>query len=115
MSSLIESAIKRSQMLKEWREWTRRIADAAKKVIPDVETYVVGSVVRGDSVGGSDVDVLLVSKHVPEKLVDRAKLKVIIEEKLGLPFYHPFEIHLLRPEEAEYYIERSRSLILKIA
>ncbi|MEM2214671.1 MAG: nucleotidyltransferase domain-containing protein [Candidatus Nezhaarchaeales archaeon] len=115
MSSLMDSAIKRSQMLKEWREWTRRIAYVAKKIIPDVETYVIGSVIRGDSVSGSDVDVLLVSKHVPEKLVDRAKLKAIIEEELNLPFYHPFEIHMLKPEEAGYYIERSRSSILRIA
>lgn len=114
MSLFLELAIKRSQILKEWRIWVHRIADVVEEVIPDVEVYVIGSVIRGNSTGGSDVDVLLVSEHMPNKLIDRAKLKALIEEKLGLPYYHPFEMHLLRLEEAEYYIKKSKGCFLKI-
>lgn len=114
MSLFIESAIKRSQLLKEWKILIHRIVTVIKETIPETEVYVIGSVVRGDSVGGSDVDILVVSRHIPDKPIERAKLKAVIEEKLGLPYYHPFEIHLLRPSEVEYYLEKSKGCILKI-
>lgn len=114
MSLFIESAIKRSHLLKEWRTLVYRIAAVVERALPEVEVYVLGSVVRGDCVGGSDVDVLVISEYVPEKLIERAKLKALIEEKLDLPYYHPFEIHLLRPEEAEHYLERSKGFTLRI-
>jgi len=33
----------------------------------------------------------------------RAEIVVRIEEKAGLPLYHPFEIHLVDKEEAKWY------------
>lgn len=114
MCSFTKSAVKRSQMLKEWRGWACKIAAIAKEVIPGAEAYVVGSTVRGDSVGGSDGDVLIASEHIPEKLMERAKLKALIEEKLSLPHYHPFEMRMLRPEETERYVRGSEGCIVKV-
>ncbi len=102
-----ESSILRARMLREWREWVRRIARVARELIPDAEVYVIGSIIRGDYTGGSDVDVLIVSPNAPKTLLSRAKVKVLIEERLNLPHYHPFEIHVLRPEEAEAYLRRA--------
>lgn len=111
----LEISIERVKMLREWRMWVHRIAEVVKEIIPDAEVYVVGSVVRGDSVGGSDVDILVVSPQIPRKPVDIAKLKTIIEDKLNLPYYHPFEIHMLKPEEARYLMEKSKGYMIRIA
>ena len=110
----METSAKRAKLVSEWRLWVFRIARVVKEVIPDVEVYVVGSVARGDSVGGSDVDILIVSEYAPKKPMEIAKLKAFIEERLDLPYYHPFEIHILRPEEAKQLIESSRGYALRI-
>ncbi|MEM4970737.1 MAG: nucleotidyltransferase domain-containing protein [Sulfolobales archaeon] len=115
MSIFMDTSARRAKLLSEWRLWVPRIAKVVKEVIPDAEIYVVGSVVRGDSVGGSDVDILVASEYTPEKNMEIARLKAAIEDKLSLPYYHPFEIHILKPGEARYFIERSRGYVLRIA
>jgi len=82
--------------------------------LPGAEVYVVSSVVRGDQMSGSDVDILVVSQSVPRRAIEKAKVKALIEEKLGLPLYHPFEIHLLTPQEAQPYMKRAGEYIEKI-
>ena len=114
MSRLMDSAIRRAKMLKEWEKWVRKIAGAIKELIPEAEVYVIGSVARGDYVAGSDVDILIVSRKIPEKLSERGRIKALIEERLNLPYYHPFEIHLVRPEEAEPYLKRASKYAIKI-
>jgi len=101
-------------MLREWRAWARRIAGAARELLPDAEVYVTGSVVRGDYVAGSDVDILIVSPSVPDEARERARVKVMIEERLDLPYYHPFEMHLVKPEEAEAYLRRAGRDVVKV-
>jgi predicted nucleotidyltransferase len=68
-------------------------------------------VVRGESTGGSDVDILIVSNEVPESNLERARMKVMIEERLGLPLYHPFELHLVKEEEAKLYFKRIKEFV----
>ncbi|MEM2238441.1 MAG: nucleotidyltransferase domain-containing protein [Candidatus Caldarchaeum sp.] len=80
--------------LDEWRKYVREIARAVSKVLPDAKVYVFGSVVKGEAVGGSDVDILAVSQHTPASNLERAKVKLRIEEEAGLPLYHPFEIYI---------------------
>ena len=111
----MDTSAKRSKLVSEWRPWVSRIARVVKEVIPDAEIYVAGSVVRGDSVGGSDVDILVVSRNAPSKPIDIARLKAVIEEKLCLPYYHPFEIHVLKPDEANHFIERSKGSVLRMS
>ncbi len=114
MTVFMEAALHRVKMLQEWRTWVQRIARAAKELLPDAQVYVIGSTIRGDHVGGSDVDILIISEEIPGKAIERAEIKAIIEEKLNLPSYHPFEIHLLTPQEAEPYLRRAKQYILKI-
>ncbi|MEL9939938.1 MAG: nucleotidyltransferase domain-containing protein [Ignisphaera sp.] len=114
MSMFMDTSAKRAKLVSEWRLWALRIAGVAKEVISDAEVYVIGSVARGDSVGGSDVDILIVSEYVPKKPMEIAKLKAFIEERLDLPYYHPFEMHILSPEEAKRFIERSGGYVLRI-
>ncbi|MEM0027795.1 MAG: nucleotidyltransferase domain-containing protein [Ignisphaera sp.] len=115
MNIFMDTSAKRAKLVSEWRLWASRIARVVKEVIPDAEVYVIGSVARGDNVGGSDVDILIVSEYAPKKPIEIAKLKAFIEEILNLPYYHPFEIHILGPEEAKRHIEKSGGYVLKIA
>lgn len=61
--------------------------------------------------GGSDVDILIVSSNVPGKQRKRWELKAKIEERAGLPLYHPYEIHLANKKEAEWYLRHAGRLI----
>ena len=111
----MDSMAERARMIKEWRMWVSKIAEAVKELLPDAEVYVVGSVVRGDFIAASDVDVVVVSKSAPRKPIEIARLKATVEEKLNLPYYHPFEIHVLSLEEAKYFLEKSKGCVLRIA
>ncbi|MBO3802203.1 MAG: nucleotidyltransferase domain-containing protein [Candidatus Brockarchaeota archaeon] len=98
-------------MVKNWKEYIAKIAGAVKSILPDSKIYVFGSVVKGESTGGSDVDVLIVSKNVPRNNLERAKIKVKIEELSNLPLYHPFEFHLANEDEGERYFKRIKEII----
>lgn len=104
----------RAEMLKEWRAWAERVARAAKRILPRSEVYVLGSVVRGDYTGGSDIDILIVSDGIPEGLLKRAELKSSIEEGANLPPTHQIQIHLTRGSEAKNYIRRAGRHIIKL-
>jgi hypothetical protein len=101
-------------MLREWSKWVQIIAEAVRKNLPNAEVCVIGSVVRGDYVGGSDVDVLVISEEIPDGLSERSKIKVMIEDESNLQYYHPFEIHLLKPEEAEIYLRKAGKQVIKV-
>lgn len=106
--SLSEVMVERARMLKEWMKYVEVIAKAFREVLPDARIYVFGSVVSGRVVGSSDVDVLVVTGQLPMSHLERAKIKALVEEKCGLPHYHPFEIHLTTEEEAKPYLKRAR-------
>ncbi len=91
------------KLAEDWEKWVKRIADASRRVLGESEVYVFGSIVEGRATGGSDVDILIVSSNVPEKVGARSRVKAVIEEEAGLPLYHPFQIHLATPREAEWY------------
>jgi len=104
----------RAGMLREWRAWAERVAEAAEVILPKSEVYVLGSVVTGDYTGGSDIDVLIVSDVIVEGLLKRAELKSLIEEGAKLPLIHPIQIHLAKRREAEVYIRRAGDHIIKL-
>lgn len=79
MSLFIETSLRRAKILREWRTWVQCIAKTAKELIPSsIEVYVIGSIVRGDYVARSDVDIPIISPNIPNKVSDRAKVKVLI-------------------------------------
>ncbi|MGQ9478851.1 MAG: nucleotidyltransferase domain-containing protein [Thermoproteota archaeon] len=44
-----------------------KMAEAVKKLLPDSRIYVFGSAVKHEVVGGSDLDILVVSKKHSEE------------------------------------------------
>jgi len=91
------------KFLKEWKKWSKKIATASKEILGECKVFVFGSIVKEKAVGGSDIDILIIHSKLPESRKKRAEIIVKIEEKAGLPLYHPFEIHLVNEEEAKWY------------
>jgi hypothetical protein len=64
--------------------------------------YVFGSVVEGKLTVDSDVDIAIILEEPPRASREKSRLLSrlwkVIEEK-GVPWWYPFEIHLLTKEE----------------
>lgn len=104
--SFMEMWLRRAEMLRDWQAWAERICQAVERLLPGAEVYLIGSVARGDHIAASDVDLLVVSPSLPDSPAARSRLKAAIEEEAGLPHYHPFEIHMATPQEAEAFLRR---------
>ncbi|MBO3839933.1 MAG: nucleotidyltransferase domain-containing protein [Candidatus Brockarchaeota archaeon] len=98
-------------MVKNWRKHAMYIAKAARSFLPNSKIYVFGSVVKGEYTGGSDVDVLIVSKEVPRSNLERVKIRMMIEEFASLPPYHPFEFHIVDEEEGKWYFSKIKEMV----
>jgi len=112
LSKILESRIEMVKLAKQWRYWAKRIAEGAKEILGECKVYVFGSVAEGQATGGSDVDILIVSDRIPDRSRDRWELRAAIEEKAGLPLYHPYEIHLANTREAEWYFRFIKTKIV---
>jgi len=103
LSEIYRFSLRMSRMVEDWERWAKRIGAAAKEVLGECEVYVFGSVAEGRWAGGSDVDILVVCRKRIRSNKERGELKALIEERAGLPLFHPFEIHVVDEEEAEWY------------
>lgn len=110
MEKYIDILIERAKILKNWKEYMPMIAKVIKDLLPDSQIYIFGSVIKGKAVGGSDIDILIVSNSTPKDNLGRAKIKVKIEQLCNLPPHHPFEFHLVNEEEAKWYFDRIKEL-----
>ena len=111
MSEIYEFKMEMRRMIERWKEYSKRIANVSKDLLGDCDVYVFGSVAEDTWTGGSDVDILVISDNLPESNKERGELKAKIEEKAGLPLFHPFEIHLANSKEAEQYWRHIRKFI----
>ena len=93
----------RLKELLKWREYLNILVEAVKKVFDEkAEVYVFGSAVEDRLTVESDIDVAIVIEKVPEKSVERIKLLNKIwsyMEERGVPWWYPFEIHLVTRRE----------------
>jgi len=110
MENYLDILMERAEIVKKWKEYATKIVEVTKTILPDSRVYVFGSVVKGEATGGSDIDILIVSKHIPKNGIKRAEIKVKIEELANLPLHHPIEFHLVNEEEAEWYFKRIKEL-----
>ena len=60
------------------------------------------------------MDILIIVDKLPRGVLGRAETKESIIEKAGLPYYHPFQIHLATREEAKSYLEKADGWIIRI-
>ncbi len=86
--------ISRKEMHENREKYLTNIYNSVKILLKDSEVYLFGSILEGKSVVASDIDILVISE-VERSHRKRAEVIAEIEEKAGLPLYHPFEIHLI--------------------
>ena len=101
---MLNLMIKTKEMIKNHREYLKRISKNIKLVLRESQTYLFGSVIEGNLVATSDIDILIIA-DIPKSHLKRAEIIANIEEKSGLPLSHPFEFHLLTQEELDTWIE----------
>jgi len=99
----IEIQTWRLKELLRWRSYLPVLVEAVKHVLGNnVEIYVFGSAVEGRLTVDSDIDIAIVVDDVPRSGVERAKILDRIwriMESRGVPWWYPFEIHLMTREE----------------
>ncbi len=81
-----------------------RLAEIVKRLDPQVEVYLFGSVAEGRHLYSSDVDVLVVS----DVLKPGETLAALWAEGFG----EPFEVHVVNRGDAEAYRRRGRLIPL---
>ncbi|WP_456365328.1 nucleotidyltransferase domain-containing protein [Thermococcus sp.] len=112
--SLLQTGRKRYLMIKNYRRYLPAIKRACEKVFGECELYVFGSVLTGKFTAGSDVDVLIKVKNAPKSLREKAELEVKIEELAELPYYHPFEFHIVDENGFRRYVGLLRVKPVKV-
>lgn len=101
---MLEMMIKTNDMIKNFKKYLKKIDESIKTVLSDSKVYLFGSIIEGNLVAGSDIDILIIA-NVPKKHLKRAELIAEIEENAGLPLSHPFEFHLLTQKELDTWIK----------
>jgi predicted nucleotidyltransferase len=101
---MLDRMIKTKEMINNHKEYLKKINKNIKIVLKDAQVYLFGSVIEGNLVAASDIDILIIA-DIPKKHLKRAEIVAKIEEKSGLPLSHPFEFHLLNQEEFDKWIE----------
>jgi len=86
-------------------EMIRRILDEYFK---EYEIYLFGSVEESYTMA-SDIDILIVSNEMPEQMSKRSEIVVKIYEAIGLEA--PVELHMVNPEEFQWYRRFMQSYI----
>ena len=95
---MLDRMIKAKEMIKNYKEYLKIINKNIKLVLKNAQVYLFGSILEGNLVAASDIDILIIA-DVPKKHLKRAEIIAKIEEKSGLPLSHPFEFQLLTQEE----------------
>lgn len=111
---MLEMMIRMREMLKNYRVYLKRINESIRTVLDDSEVYLFGSIIDGNLVGASDIDILIVA-DVPKKHLRRAEIIAKIEEDAGLPLSHPFEFHLITENELNTWLKIYKLKIEKIS
>jgi len=100
---VIELQAWRLRELLKWREYIKILIEAVKEVFDkDVEVYIFGSAAENRLTVDSDIDVAIVVKEVPRSGIERAELLDKLwraMEARGVPWWYPFEIHIMTKEE----------------
>lgn len=91
-------------MIKNYKKYLKKIESSIKTTLNDSQVFLFGSIIEGNLVAGSDIDILIIA-NIPKKHLKRAELIAKIEENAGLPLSHPFEFHLLTQKELNTWIK----------
>lgn len=96
-----------------WREAAKTVARAAKKLYPEAEVYVIGSVAEDRFTATSDLDILVVLPYDPDPR-QRLRIKIEIMKKAfdeGLSLYYPVDLHIAGPHRLQEYKKYAKKMI----
>ena len=88
--------------IKNHKKYLKEIYQSAGSLLKSPEIYLFGSIVEGNLVAASDIDILIIT-DIPKNHQLRASVETQIEEKAGLPLNHPFELHIITKEEFQIW------------
>jgi len=94
---LLEEKKEREKYFKDPEKYAKRIKKKAKKILKSVKVFLFGSIVRGDFLFSSDIDLLVVSDNFKES--ERGKIISQLLNEAG--FFSPFQIHLVKKGDFE--------------
>jgi predicted nucleotidyltransferase len=102
---LIERQKRKERYLKNWRFYLKKIKSESKRILgKKTKIFLFGSFVKGNFGPESDIDVLIVSKNLPEDFDEMAKIRTKIKSKVGI--FSPFQLHFAKPEEFEGWYKK---------
>ena len=101
---MLDRMIKTKEMIKNHKKYLKTINKNIKLVLRESQIYLFGSILEGNLVAASDIDILIIA-DIPKSHLKRAEIIANIEEKSGLPLNHPFEFHLLTQKEFDTWSE----------
>ncbi len=96
----------RERLKREWEAWLPKLAREIRRVLGEVEVYLVGGIARGEIEESHDVDLLVVTKKrlPPEKIEKHIREAV---RAAGLTPLHPIDVHVTHEEEKEKHLRKS--------
>jgi len=101
---MLDRMINTKKMIKNHKEYLKIINKNIKLVLNESKIFLFGSIIEGNLVAASDIDILIIA-DIPKNHLKRAEIVANIEESSGLPLSHPFEFHLLTQEEFDNWSE----------
>ncbi len=101
--SLANRYKKREKYFKDFRKYAKIIKNKAKKIFKDAKVIVFDSIIKGNYGPDSDIDLLIISKNIPEEHRKQVEIKYNILKSFK---DSPFEIHLATPEMYENWYKK---------
>ncbi len=77
---ILEEAKERGKYLENSLNYAVEIKRRAKELFNDAKVIVFSSVVKSNYKPMSNVDVLIISEHIPENIMEQAKIKIFLTE-----------------------------------
>ncbi|MHA1629185.1 MAG: nucleotidyltransferase domain-containing protein [Candidatus Heimdallarchaeota archaeon] len=94
MSKILSLNRVRYLLLKNYRKYLGQIKRACLEFLPDARLFLFGSALNGDLVVASDIDILILTNKEFKNHMERAAVVIGIEDRISLPFVHPYEFHI---------------------
>jgi len=99
---MFDRAKKKQKYFKNYIRYAKIISQRAKRILNDAEVIIFGSIVKGNYSIESDIDILIISKKIPESLFEQTKFKDKLLKRFNA---NPFELHLATPEIYENWFK----------
>jgi predicted nucleotidyltransferase len=91
---IVQTALERQEAFRSLTKHLKTIKQTARKLDSKAETYLFGSVAEKKHNYSSDIDILIVTKLRPER---------VLAELWNAGIEEPFEVHVHTTKEAEFF------------